>query len=94
MRKRVDARFTGKVQGVYFRDFTCRYSDELGVKGWVMNCPDGTVQAVFEGEESDIIEVIRRLREEHPIARVDGIDLKWSGFTGDFRDFETRYFDL
>jgi len=94
MKKRADARFTGKVQGVYFRDFTCRYSNELGVRGWVMNCPDGTVRAVFEGDESNILEVIRRLREEHPMARVDRFDLKWSEFIGDFQKFETRYFDL
>ena len=81
------------MQGVYFRDFTRRYSEELGLQGWVMNLDDGTVQAVFEGEELDILEVVRRLREEHPMAIVDEIDLAWKDPTGEFEDFQVRYLD-
>lgn len=94
MRKRADARFTGKVQGVYFRDFTSRYSTEMGVTGWVMNCQDGTVRAVLEGEESAILEVVRRLREEHPYAQVTDVRIHWSEWKGDLEGFEIRYLDL
>lgn len=93
MRLRAEARFTGKVQGVYFRDYTRRYASELGVTGWVKNMPDRSVRAVFEGERADIEEVVRRLREEHPSARVDEVELEWSDFTGEFRSFVVEYRD-
>ena len=91
MFKRAEAWFTGRVQGVYFRDYTRRHSIELRVRGWVMNQDDGSVQAVFEGEENDILEVIRRLREEHPIASVDGVDIRWEDYRGEFKEFQIRY---
>jgi acylphosphatase len=40
----------GRVQGVFFRDTTRRMAAARGVSGWVANRPDGTVEAVFEGE--------------------------------------------
>ena len=74
----MDAIFKGKVQGVHFRDYTLRFARRTGVNGWVRNLPDGSVEAAFEGEKEDIEEVIRMLREEHPFARVDKVELKWS----------------
>jgi acylphosphatase len=40
---------SGQVQGVFFRDTCRREAVRRGVTGWVRNCPDGTVEAVFEG---------------------------------------------
>ena len=40
----------GRVQGVFFRDTTRRMARSRGLGGWVRNTPDGTVEAVFEGE--------------------------------------------
>lgn len=91
MKARAEVRFYGKVQQVFFRDYTRRFANRMGVKGWVMNCKDGSVKAVFEGEKADILEVIRLLREEHPYARVDRVDVKWGDFTGEFSDFTIRY---
>lgn len=39
----------GAVQGVFFRDSTRRKAESRGVRGWVRNCADGTVEALFEG---------------------------------------------
>ena len=47
----------GRVQGVFFRATTRDKAIALGVKGWVRNCLDGSVEAVFEGEK-DIVEKI------------------------------------
>jgi len=47
----------GRVQGVFFRATTRDKAIALGVKGWVKNCLDGSVEAVFEGEK-DIVEKI------------------------------------
>lgn len=44
----------GRVQGVFFRDTTRRRALELGVAGWVANRPDGTVEAVFEGDPGPV----------------------------------------
>jgi acylphosphatase len=46
-RRRVRAR--GRVQGVFFRDSVRREARRRGVAGWVRNCGDGSVEAVFEG---------------------------------------------
>jgi acylphosphatase len=48
VRKRVRAH--GRVQGVFFRDSTRREAQSAGVAGWVRNNPDGTAEAVFEGD--------------------------------------------
>ncbi|MGH2947251.1 MAG: acylphosphatase [Solirubrobacteraceae bacterium] len=46
-RRRVRAH--GRVQGVFFRDSVRREAARRGVAGWVRNCLDGSVEAVFEG---------------------------------------------
>lgn len=44
----------GKVQGVFFRDRCRGRARELGIRGWVRNRPDGTVEAVFAGSPDDV----------------------------------------
>lgn len=48
----------GRVQGVWYRASTKQKADELGVTGWVKNTKEGNVEAVFEGEESLVDEMI------------------------------------
>ena len=52
IRRRVVAH--GRVQGVFFRDTCRRQAWTHGVSGWVTNRDDGAVEAVFEGEPSDV----------------------------------------
>lgn len=47
-------RIEGKVQGVFYRASTKQKADELGLKGWVRNEPDGSVLIEVVGEESDV----------------------------------------
>ena len=47
--KRVRVTASGRVQGVFFRDSVRAEAARSGVAGWVRNCADGTVEAVFEG---------------------------------------------
>ncbi|RLF50006.1 MAG: acylphosphatase [Thermoplasmata archaeon] len=82
--------FSGRVQGVFFRHHTRLWARELGVNGWVKNLPDGTVEAIFEGEKDAVEELIRRCREEQPYAVVTGVDIKWEEPKGE-RGFEVRY---
>jgi acylphosphatase len=53
---------TGRVQGVFFRDRTRREASRLGVVGWVRNCADGTVEALFEGPPAAVADLVRWCR--------------------------------
>jgi acylphosphatase len=88
MRARAEVRFRGKVQGVHFRDFTRRFARRMNVKGWVKNMPDGSVEAMFEGRDDDVNELIRLLSEEHPYARVDHVDVIWTACKDEFSRFD------
>lgn len=54
---------SGHVQGVFFRDCMRREAARLGVRGWVRNCPDGTVEAHAEGPAAAIDALVRWCRE-------------------------------
>jgi acylphosphatase len=45
---------SGRVQGVFFRDSVRRLAESRGVAGWVRNNADGTVEAVFEGDDEAV----------------------------------------
>jgi acylphosphatase len=53
----------GNVQGVFFRDSTRRHAESRGVRGWVRNRDDGAVEAVLEGPQDAVDQVLRFLRE-------------------------------
>ena len=90
MKIRAEAIFKGRVQGVHFRDYTRRFARRKGVFGWVKNLPDGTVEALFEGDKDNIEEVIRMLRDEHPFARVDRVEVAWSICKDQFDRFDIK----
>jgi acylphosphatase len=79
----------GRVQGVGFRFAIARAAEARGVAGWVRNRPDGTVEAVFEGDP-DAVESLVRLTGDGPrgaaVERVDLAEAAPEGLTG----FEIR----
>jgi acylphosphatase len=87
VRKRVVAH--GNVQGVFFRDATQREAERQGVAGWVRNTPEGTVEAVFEGDP-DAVDRMVSFSEGGPssadVERVDVSDEEPEGLSG----FEVR----
>jgi len=91
MKVRAHIFISGMVQGVFFRSETRHEAKKRGVKGWVRNIPDGRVEAVFEGEQENVKELVEFCRRGPPGARVTGIDVMWENYTGEFRDFEIRY---
>jgi acylphosphatase len=61
----------GRVQGVGFRYAVERAARTRGVAGWVRNCRDGTVEAVFEGDAESVEALVRLCREGPRGAEVD-----------------------
>ncbi len=74
----------GRVQGVGYRAFVEREALALGLEGWVRNCRDGTVEALFAGEAALIDAMIEACRRGPYAARVDAIDQR-EGSAADFR---------
>ncbi|MBI5517543.1 MAG: acylphosphatase [Deltaproteobacteria bacterium] len=77
----------GRVQGVFFRASTQREARRLGLTGWVQNRPDGSVEVLAEGEEDPLKEFLVWLQRGSTAARVDRVDTRWRGFSGDHGDF-------
>ncbi|MEX0693720.1 MAG: acylphosphatase [Rhodospirillales bacterium] len=69
----VHVRVTGRVQGVWFRGWTVKEADRLGITGWVRNRRDGSVEAVFSGNEDDVETMLKLCRKGPPLARVDAL---------------------
>jgi len=88
---RAHAIIRGRVQGVFFRMETKRAADGLGVFGWVKNQPDGTVEAVFEGDRDRVEAVLDWCREGPPGADVADVAVSWEDYTGDFKGFDINY---
>jgi acylphosphatase len=81
----------GWVQGVWFRASTKEEADRIGVRGWVRNLPDGSVEAVFEGETKKVEEIIGWCHRGPSGAKVNKVDIAWEAPTGEFGHFDIRY---
>lgn len=66
----IHTRIEGRVQGVFFRDSTCKEAIRLGLKGWVKNMNDGAVEAVFQGDEESLTKMQAWLKEGPSQAQV------------------------
>jgi acylphosphatase len=73
MAKAVQYRVTGRVQGVGFRAFVADVARAEGVRGWVRNLPDGSVEARAEGDAETLRRFEWRLWQGPAHARVDDI---------------------
>jgi acylphosphatase len=88
----VQAIVYGRVQGVYFRDFTSRHAAELGLTGYVRNSPDGkAVEVQVEGERNQLERLIDYLKDGPPGAIVERVETNWSEYTGSYSNFSIRY---
>lgn len=83
-------RFYGRVQGVYFRRRTADSAFEYGVTGWVMNMPDGSVEAEFSGDEEKVRKIIEYCSSRMPVARVERLEESIVAYV-DHPDFRIRY---
>lgn len=76
-RTRAHVYVSGKVQGVMFRATTRDEARKRGVDGWVKNLPDGRVEAVFEGEQKAVEELVEFCHKGSPVARVDDVEISY-----------------
>jgi acylphosphatase len=89
--ERLHAIVRGDVQGVGFRYFVQRRAQQLGLRGWVRNNDDGTVELVAEGTRQQLEELKRALEEGPRLARVDRVETRWSEATGTLERFELAW---
>jgi len=82
---------SGRVQGVFFRLNTKKEADRLGVAGWVRNLADGRVEAVFEGKERNVEQMVDWTRQGPIWAKIDDFSALWEDYSGEFPAFEIRY---
>lgn len=90
-RVRMRAIIHGRVQGVFFRDFTRTHAMRLDLFGCVRNLGNGTVEVVAEGDREALEGLLKQLYVGPSSARVEKIDLEWSQPRGQFSSFEVRY---
>jgi len=83
--------FRGRVQGVYFRANCAEKAEALGLQGYVRNMPDGSVEAVLEGDRPGIEACIDWNKTSQPYARVETVEVTWSEPRGDLRGFHIRH---
>jgi acylphosphatase len=75
--KRAHVQVHGSVQGVFFRVETRDRARSLGVAGWVRNLPGGSVEAVFEGDGSQVESMVEWCGRGPSGAYVDDVDVAW-----------------
>lgn len=79
----------GRVQGVFYRGWTVKTAEALGLAGWVCNLPNGDVEALVQGHSTDVARLIDMAWQGPAAARVDDIVAKTAEI-GDFSGFEQR----
>ena len=79
---------TGFVQNVNFRFYAKKKADSLGLKGWVKNLESDTVEAVFEGNENKVNEMLEWCSKGPPSATVDDVETELSNYIGDLESFD------
>ena len=91
MKTRAHVVIAGRVQGVFFRASTGEKADELGLTGWVRNTRDGSVEAVFEGEEGAVDEMLAWCHKGPSLAKVTKVSVDIEPFIGEFTEFSIRF---
>ena len=87
---RAELNIQGRVQGVFYRQSTRETALQLGLTGWVRNCPDGSVAAVFEGKSEAVNAAVEWCRQGPEAARVIEVAVTWHTFKGEFDSFKIR----
>jgi len=85
--KVLHAAITGRVQGVGYRAWVSREAERLALRGWVRNRRDGSVEAVFKGDEGALVRMLDECGRGPRGAKVDNVvatvvaDEGWTKFS-------------
>jgi acylphosphatase len=91
MKSKVHVIISGRVQGVWFRSSIKDKAEQLGITGWVKNTSDGNVEALFEGDEKIIKEMLEWCDHGPPLAKVDNVEVEKQPVSDEFDQFSFRY---
>lgn len=86
MRKLI-AYVSGKVQMTGYRSKVVTIAKAFGLKGYVMNLPDGRVKVLAEGSDSDLERFVRAIKIENALIKVEDIQFELSDGTEAYDDF-------
>ncbi len=86
---RVRVRIRGRVQGVFFRAEARARAESLGVAGWIRNADDGSVEAVFEGNDGQVESLVEWCRRGPAGARVEEVEVGREELAGEI-GFQVR----
>jgi acylphosphatase len=81
---------SGHVQGVSFRAYAEDEAAFRKVDGWIRNAPDGSVEAVFEGDRPAVEAIIQWCHRGSPGSRVTEVEITWETPQAE-RSFRVRY---
>lgn len=76
---------SGTVQGVLFRRFIEDNAKSIGARGYVRNMDDGRVEAVFEGKDERVLQMIEICKKGNPHSQIRQIEIHpipFQGFEG------------
>ena len=85
----VHVRIEGRVQGVGYRVWTQRVAMGLGLEGWVRNRRDGSVEAMFQGPDATVADMIARCEMGPSGSAVTRVNVMDDG-VGTFSGFDVR----
>lgn len=77
----------GIVQAVGFRNYIRTKANKLSIKGWIKNLEDGRIEAVFEGEDENINEILEYCKKGPYLAKVDNLIIKEEEYESKFKEF-------
>lgn len=90
--RRIHVIVTGRVQGVFFRAYTKEEADRLGLVGWVRNRVDGSVEALVQGEDKVVEQMISWFHMGSPMAAVSSVKVTEEEPVDENRFFEIHYY--
>jgi len=86
-KKRLHLIIQGKVQGVFFRASTKEKASELGLKGFVRNREDGTVEVIAEGNKNQLQILADWCHIGPDRSTVDRVNTDWLPYAREFKEF-------
>lgn len=90
--KTIRAIVTGRVQGVFFRAYTEEEALKWGVKGWVRNLPDRSVEVLASGEADRVDRLVDWLAIGPPLAQVSRVQVEeLAAPDEELRGFQVRF---